>query len=69
MKDEEMYKKIYSQYDIDMQVIAALQEQDLKHHAIIEYLLNKHSKSIKEGGLDYKKAFEEFEDYEEYLSR
>lgn len=65
MKEQD--KKIYSEYDLDMHIIEALEEQKLKHHAILEYLLNKHSKSIKEGGLDYKKAFEEIEDYENYL--
>ncbi len=52
-----------------MKIIEVYEECNMKHHAILEYLLNKHSKSIKEGGLDYVKAFEEIEEYEHYLAR
>ena len=48
---------------------AAEKHIEQKHGSILEYLLNKHSKSIKEGGLDYVKAFEEIEDYTNYLIR
>lgn len=68
MKEEEQYKKIYSQYDLDMQVIEAVKEEKKRHLAILNYLLNKNSKSIQEGGLDYVKTFEEIEDYEYYLA-
>ena len=65
--NKEQNKKIYSEYDLDIKILEALDEQRIRHHAILEYLLNKHSKSINEGGLDYIKAFEEIEDYEQYL--
>lgn len=65
---QEQDKKIYSEYDSDMMIIESIKIERLKHHAILEYLLNKNSKSIKDGGLDYVKTFEEIEDYEDYLS-
>ena len=65
---QEQDKKIYSKYDLDMMIVESINIERLKHHAILEYLLNKNSKSINDGGLDYVKTFEEIEDYEDYLS-
>lgn len=61
--------KEFTQYDIDINIHEAVMAERRKHFYILNYLLNLHSHSIKEGGLDYEKAFESLEDYEHYLSK
>jgi len=40
-----------------------------EHFTEVNRILNLHSKTISEGGLDYKKAFEEMENYENKLAQ
>ena len=52
---------------IRTEINKARQEERGKHAQKINQILNKYSKSISVGGLDYVKAFEAMEDYEHEL--
>src|SRR3990167_5444517 len=52
---------------IRTEIEKARKEERGKHAQKINQILNKYSKSISEGGLDYVKAFEAMEDYEHEL--
>ena len=49
------------------EIIGAVDAETLRHYTIINYLLNKNSKSTSEGGVDYKQFFDDMQDYEDYL--
>ena len=38
-----------------------------KHYTILNYILNKNSRSLAEGGVDFEKMFDEVQDFEQYL--
>lgn len=54
---------------IESEIARAVREECKNHFTRVNKILNIHSKSISQGGLDYVKAFEEMENYEHELSR
>lgn len=62
-EDMEVELKSFTQSEVDL----AVSKEQEKHLKEVESVLNKYSKSRTEGGLDYVKAFEEMEKYEQKL--
>ena len=60
-------KKEYTQDDLIKQTIKARDEVYGRHYAILNYILNKNSHSLADGGIDHKKLWEELQDFEQYL--
>ena len=48
-------------------LLEARNEEKLKHYTILNYILNKNSHSISEGGVDQDKLLDDLQDYEDYL--
>ena len=59
--------KTYTEDEVKEKVYEALDWQREKYRGILEYILNKNSKPVAEGGLDYVKAYEDIEDFCNYL--
>ena len=62
-------KKTYTRDEHLSALMEAVNDETKKHYIILNYLMNLHSHTLAEGGLDYKKAYEAVEDYENFLVR
>ncbi len=51
----------------DSDLIEAVKEERQKTFTILNYILNKNSRPLSEGGVNYEKVFEEVQDFENYL--
>lgn len=60
---EEHTLKKYSDSDL----IEAAKEERQKTFTILNYILNKNSRPLSEGGVNYERAFDEVQDFENYL--
>ena len=52
---------------MDEKIIDAIRDERLKHLAVLSYLLNRNSYPLPKG-IDYKKAYDDLQDYESYLA-
>lgn len=51
----------------DSELFEAVKEEKQKIFTILNYILNKNSRPLSEGGVNYVKVFEEVQDFENYL--
>lgn len=62
-----MKKKQIEQDYTFMDIVKAREDVRQEHFYILQYLINKNSKSINEGGVNYQQFFEDMQDFEQYL--
>ena len=46
----------------------AVEEVEKRHYIILNYLINKNSHSLNDGGMDYEKLTDDIQDFEFYLA-
>jgi len=46
----------------------AVEEVEKRHYIILNYLINKNSHSLNDGGMDYEKLTDDIQDFESYLA-
>ena len=46
----------------------AMEEVEKRHYIILNYLINKNSHSLNDGGMDYEKLTDDIQDFEFYLA-
>lgn len=63
-----MEKKINPKQYTFVDLMETRNEEKLKHYTILNYIINKNSYPISEGGVNYKRLLDDLQDYEHYLA-
>jgi hypothetical protein len=64
-----MEKKINPKQFTFVDLMDTRDEEKLKHYTILNYILNKNSHRMSDGGINHIKLLEDLQDYENYLAQ